>query len=173
MDGVELVMGFESEFGITIPDAVAARMLTPRMVLEYVATRVPVVQGDGGCATQRTFYALRRGLRASVPGDAALRPETPLDTVADRASWPSAWARVRAESGQADWPAKVPWQGFWSGGPATLGELTRHVVLSGHAAKAPWTPESLELTLRRVVWDVIGVLDFALDDEFVRDMGVS
>ena len=40
LDTVELVMRFEEGFGITIPDAVAERMMTPRDVADYVETEL-------------------------------------------------------------------------------------------------------------------------------------
>ncbi|MDF3075991.1 MAG: Acyl-carrier [Alphaproteobacteria bacterium] len=36
LDSVELVMAFEKEFGIDIPDAEAEKMVTPRHVRDYV-----------------------------------------------------------------------------------------------------------------------------------------
>jgi hypothetical protein len=169
LDTVELVMGFEEAFGIAIVDEDAARLRTPRMVLDYVAARVAVVPADG-CATQRTFYALRRGLRAAGAADGPLRPGTPLRALTDRAAWPGLWTRVRAEAAEPEWPASVPWSGFWSDGPATLGQLARHVATRPPAAGQPWTREQMELALRHVVDDVTGVREFSLDDEFVRDM---
>lgn len=47
LDSVELVMAFEEEFGIRIPDAAAAAMLTPRDVIDFVIkAREIVVQLD-------------------------------------------------------------------------------------------------------------------------------
>jgi hypothetical protein len=168
MDTIEIVMGLEDAFGLAIPDEVAARLITPRMVLEHVAARVPVAQADG-CLTQRTFYQLRRGVRAAGVAESSLRPATPLRAFADRASWPGLWARVRAESGEAGWPESVPWHGFWHDGPATMGQLTRHVAAALPVGPS-WTRERMELALRAVVYDVTGIREFSMDDEFVRDM---
>ncbi len=40
LDTVALVIAFESEFGLSIPDADAERLTTPRHVTEYVWARV-------------------------------------------------------------------------------------------------------------------------------------
>lgn len=171
LDTVELVMAFEDAFGIAIPDEEAAKMRTPRMVLEHVSARLPVVPGEG-CLTQRTFYAVRRGLRAAGVRDAALRPRTLLRTFCDRASWPALWSRVRAEAGEPAWPEAVPWPGWLFGsGPATLAELTVRIVMAGRPAPGePWTREQLEVVLSFVIHDSTGVPQFTLDDDFVRDM---
>lgn len=36
LDAVELVVAVEEKFGITIPDAVAAQMITPAVMISYV-----------------------------------------------------------------------------------------------------------------------------------------
>ena len=65
---------------------------------------------------------------------------------------------------------RSPFRGRASGatGPDTLGQLTRQLVKLD--ASLPWTRERMELALREVVRDVAGIGEFALDDDFVRDM---
>ncbi len=41
LDTVELAMAFEEEFAVDIPDAEAARMVTPRHVTDYVLQHSP------------------------------------------------------------------------------------------------------------------------------------
>ncbi len=41
LDGVELVMAFEEEFGIEIADADAERMQTPRDVIDHISRSFP------------------------------------------------------------------------------------------------------------------------------------
>ncbi len=40
LDIVELIMAFEEEFGIVIPDATAQHLTTPRRVTDYVMTQI-------------------------------------------------------------------------------------------------------------------------------------
>jgi hypothetical protein len=40
LDVVELVMAFEEEFGISIPDAEAPELTTPRKVTDYIVEKV-------------------------------------------------------------------------------------------------------------------------------------
>ncbi len=40
LDAVELVVAVEEKFGITIPDAVAAQMITPAIMISYVQEAV-------------------------------------------------------------------------------------------------------------------------------------
>lgn len=165
LDTVELVMGFEDAFGMMIPDEDAARLRTPRMVMDYVAARLPV-EAAGHCVTQRTFCRLRRGIRANAATVVQVRPATPLRALADRRGWPALWMRIRASAGEAGWPDRD--------GRETAGELATWIAMRlpgpDRARGGAWTREAIEFTLRRVVRDTVVIERFALDDDFVRDM---
>lgn len=60
LDSVELVLAVEEEFGITIDDADATRLATPRAVADYVASRLGAPNIDHGrCLSQAAFYRIR------------------------------------------------------------------------------------------------------------------
>ena len=172
LDSVELVMGFEEAFGFSIPDEEAVRLVTPRRVIQYARTRLPMTPADG-CLSQRTFYALRRAVRSDFPPGEPLRPATPLRPLGTRREWPAEWMRIRVRAGEPGWPETVR----WTRRPDTLGGLTRHVA--AHAAQdaarrgEPWTAEGLELTVREVIRDVVGAEGFPLDVDFVRDLRID
>jgi hypothetical protein len=42
LDGVEIVMRTEETFGIEIPSEIAAQLLTPAALVDYVAANVPL-----------------------------------------------------------------------------------------------------------------------------------
>jgi hypothetical protein len=176
LDSVELVMAFEEAFGIDITDAVASKMIAPRQTIDYVESRLATVPADH-CLTQQIFYRLRRGLRdQSVPG-LALRPTTKVYEIAEKREWPNLWTRIREVEGASSWPDRIPWKGWLVEGPETLRKLTVHVAMHlpppDFSRGEAWTRERIELTARRVVWDTISVEGFALDDQYVRDMGVD
>lgn len=60
LDSVELLLSVEEEFGINIPDEDAANLITPRVLADYVVSRLGNLQSnDGRCLTQASFYRLR------------------------------------------------------------------------------------------------------------------
>lgn len=61
LDGVELVMAVEDAFSISINDADAAKLLTPRLLTDYVLSKVTTTSATV-CLTQRAFNLLRRSL---------------------------------------------------------------------------------------------------------------
>lgn len=176
LDIVELVMACEEHFGIEIPDRIAAGLLTPRHVVDYVSTRVPMAAADR-CLTQHTFYRVRRGLRATVGSGTVVEPATRLDTLATRNTWPAVWSDVRDSAGILGWPASVPRRGWLRDGPADVWELVVHVA--AHLPKPDlargecWTRERIELGVRLAVDDTVGLRGFSLDDEFVADLGLD
>lgn len=175
LDSVEQVMAFEEAFGIDIPDAVASEMVTPRQTIDHVASRLGAVPADY-CLTQQIFHRLRRGIRHARGADLAVRPTTRIREIAEKREWSGLWTRIRRASGAPSWPDPIPWKGWLAEGPETLRELTLHIAM--HLPRPDvsrgevWTRERIELTVRRAVWDIIRVKGFALDDQYVRDMGV-
>ena len=66
LDAVEIVMEVEEAFDITLEDAEAEKMATPRDLIESV-TRKVAQTGPSGCLTQRAFNLVRRALLQSLP----------------------------------------------------------------------------------------------------------
>lgn len=61
LDSVELVMAFEEEFGLEIPDSEAEKMTTVGETFNYLKGRVKTISPED-CLTQKLFYKLRRSL---------------------------------------------------------------------------------------------------------------
>ena len=164
LDSVELVMAFEEAFGIDIPDAVASEMITPRQTIDYVESRLATVPADH-CLTQQIFYRLRRGLRNESGAGLSLSPTTKVHEIAEKREWPGLWTRIREAAGALSWPVCFPWKGWLVEGPETLRELTVHVAMHlpppNLSRGDSWTRERIELSVRRVVWDIIRVKSFA------------
>jgi hypothetical protein len=126
LDTVELVMAFEEAFGVGIPNDAAELLETPRHVVDYLCTVLPVAP-SGPCAAQQTFFRLRRALRPGVAGAPRLHTRTCVRDVATRDDWPAAWQAARTAAGEPRWP-DVPWGPWPNGGAATLRSLTLRLV---------------------------------------------
>lgn len=60
LDGVELVLSVEEEFGIAIDDKDAEHVTTPKLLAEYVISRLGEMDSQlGRCLTQSGFYRIR------------------------------------------------------------------------------------------------------------------
>ncbi len=78
LDGVEIIMAVEDAFDIQIEDAAAAKMVTPRLLIDYVLGKITTTTATV-CLTQRAFNLLRKSLvqkcglkRAQITPDARL-----------------------------------------------------------------------------------------------------
>ena len=177
LDGVEIVMRTEEAFGIEIPNEVAARLLTPAALVDFVAANVPSKPTDERLS-QQLFYRLRRGFRSQLKALAStFDPDTPLKEILHKDQWPQVWAAILAEVGQPEWPASIPWPGLLSGGPKTIRELIWQVAAAlpkpDIAAGEAWTRPRIQAEVRRIVGEQVGAWDYSLKARFVDDIGIS
>jgi acyl carrier protein len=171
-DAVEIVIGWEESFGISISDAEATVLRTPRQSVELIASRLSAQdQSPRPCLTLRAFYRLRRSI-ASATGISRhrIRPNTRVGDVTSIGRGRT-WPAVRAHCGIST----LPGPGWLS--PWTVGDLARWAVI--HAAKELkplhelWTRSEIRTVVRAVISDVTGVKHFEDDDDFIRDIGID
>lgn len=104
LDGVEFVMAIEETFQIAISDEDAARMRTPRNVVDYVLTRLGPGQ-SAVCLEQRAFYRLRTAtMRVFVQPRGAIRPTTRWEEILPPRQRRHNWHLLRAATGVPHWP---------------------------------------------------------------------
>ena len=166
LDIVEFVMAVEETFDIRIPDRDAEQIRTPRMLIEYIAVRVPPSPtGRWGCGTQRAFYAIRRALgkRHDLrPGDVLPR---------------EAWAYIGTGLKYRRWAGL---DGMWGrlglvSVPVNAGAGARELVARApHTFRDPgegWAGGDVEATVRDLVREYLPSNGLDLDERFVEDMG--
>jgi acyl carrier protein len=66
LESVELVMAFEEEFGISIPDSAAAKMTTPADVIDFVHVAVSLVPREVVAAKVKQIVLEQLGLPEST-----------------------------------------------------------------------------------------------------------
>jgi hypothetical protein len=99
LDGVEIVMRTEETFGIEIPNEVAARLVTPAALVDFVAANVPLNATDE-CLSQQLFYQLRRGFRSQLKAlSSTFDLDTPLKEILHKDQWPQVWRQSALKSG--------------------------------------------------------------------------
>jgi hypothetical protein len=86
-------------------------------------------------------------------------------------------AAIRAEVGQPEWPASIPWPGLLSAGPKTVRELIWQVAASlpkpDIAAGEAWTRPRIQAEVRRIAGEEVGAWAYKLSARFVDDIGIS
>lgn len=174
LDTVEIIIGWEKSLGVSIADAEAETLRTPRQSIDLIAAKLAAQDGPRrACLTLRAFHRLRHSIMsvAGVSRD-RVRPDVRLRDLLDTKQRRRNWEAVRSACGIASLP--VP--GHWFP-PRTVGDLTRWVAT--YAAKdlkhpgEPWTRPEIRSVVRAVVTDVTGVNDFEDDHDFVHDIGIE
>jgi acyl carrier protein len=95
LDGIELVMALEEEFGVVISDADAAGMLTPRHVIDHIRAALEP-KADKVCRTQHSYYEVRRAMISclGVPRQ-AIAPGRSMNALIPRVDRQQDWQRLR------------------------------------------------------------------------------
>lgn len=176
LDAVELLIAVEETFGIAIPDAEAAAMITPAHLISHVQRAVGSTQDRRACISLRAFHCVRASLMRSV---GVSRSEVTLHTPI-RALFPVSrrshlWDSFRHDSSLVALPDLRFGRG-WIFSPTTVRDLVSIAV----AQKAnelkeerSWTDEEVRQTVREIIRDQLGIDKFRDFDEFVRDLGLS
>jgi len=168
LDGVELIMAYEEVFGIQFTDEDAIRMRTPRDVINFIASRVPITS-ESMCLQQRAFYSLRSALRElSAVQRRQLRPFTPLAHVFPLVPPAEVGRRLTAKLGLS---MQMPVDQL-----STVGDLARW--LSENAVRAlkrgePWSCQEIARTVKRITLAQLGDVPYGEDQRFVEDLGVD
>jgi hypothetical protein len=128
--------------------------------------------------SQQLFYRLRRGFRAQIKAlTSTFNLDTQLKEILHKDQWPQVWESVRAEVGEPEWPATIPWPGLMKNGPKTVRELIWYIAAAlpkpDIAAGELWTRPRIQAEIRRIVGETVGAYDYRLRDRFVDDIGVD
>lgn len=112
LDGVELMMRVEEQFGIAIPDGDAEKLLTPALLIDYIYTNIqePQLTDPAGRGTHRGFYRLRRVLmQQSGLKRNDISPDTPLALLfPGRRLLYREWLNLRDALECRSWPWLMP-----------------------------------------------------------------
>ncbi|ACM21465.2 hypothetical protein Geob_3122 [Geotalea daltonii FRC-32] len=104
LDGVELVIAFEEQFGVSMSDAEAEKLETPRMVCDFIYSKI-VTTDEKICQTQRAFYLIRRAISNTFRHNRkSITPDAPINQLfsnpPDKEKWLSLKKAVQART----WP---------------------------------------------------------------------
>lgn len=172
LDTVEIVMGWEQAFGISITDAEAAMLRTPRQVVDLVVTKLDV-RSDvrRPCLTLRAFLRLRRSI-TDISGleRREIRPGRRIKDLIVK-DGVRAWDAVRSECRCESLP-KPGWAG-----PATIGEYAAWMVSNApreiKPPGEPWSRSEIRAVVRAVTAEIVSLEGFGDDDDFIRDLGLN
>jgi acyl carrier protein len=174
LDLVEIVIGWETAFGISLSVAEANSMLTPRMAVNVIAAKLGAADGpSGSCMTLRVFNHLRRAFvdKVGVPRE-KVRLQARLMDLLPEDNRKESWRAVRNVAGLKF----LPELHFGVGKlfkPITVRDLFETVPLHAKELKPPdepWTRAEVRNTVRAIIIQQLKIRNFSDDDTFVGDL---
>lgn len=104
MDGVELIMALEEQFGIEIENETAEGLVTPVKVIDYICTKLQMTD-EKRCQSQRAFYLLRRALvQKSGRRRSEITPKTKLRDLFRETDCTEQWLDLKKSVDARGWP---------------------------------------------------------------------
>ena len=163
LDSVEIVMGWEGALGVTITDAEATVIRTPRLAIDLLAAKLGAIDDHrGACLTLRAFHRVRYGfVSGAAVHRSQIKPEAKLRDLLPRHERRSRWNAVQIASGLPALPALDLGFGFFAA-PTTVADVARWVVCSSpktlKPADEPWTRDEIRTIVRTVVTEVLSLI---------------
>ncbi len=178
LDAVEIVMGWEAAFGITIADGEAFELRNTRMAVDLIAGKLGAGGGAAGsCLSLRAFNRLRGAFVDNGVSRGAVQPLTQLRHMLTNCTLPDARAIIRERLGIS----KLPLPGSWTGSflsPGTIGGLVDWIVSNQPTALfspgEKWSRAQVRQVVRAIVIVQIGAPpDYADEADFVDELGLN
>jgi acyl carrier protein len=189
LDGVELVMAVEEEFGITISDAEAETIMTPKDLIGIVCEKVDLSNGDVDagqreavceviphCRSQRAFHKIRKAISESTGSQRRkIRLDTELIDLFTKPERSRKWKLFKELSGLHMFSSPGSWLRIRPAPQTVRGLVDRLVALNLAPLNVPgsWSQDLARDLVRKIVYEQLGVSEFDDDDEFARDMGMD
>lgn len=96
LDGVEMLLDVEQTFGISIADAEAESLLTPRALISLVCNKLNASSDSVSCPSIAAFCLLRPHLlQCSGKKRSEIRPSTKLEALFPKKNRRLAWMRIQ------------------------------------------------------------------------------
>jgi len=175
LDGVEIVLGWEDAFGISIWDAEAEKMFTTRQAAECIFEKVrsPLPE-DRGCLSMRAFFRLRGAFQAEGVPRKAIQPETKVAALLPSRQRRDILSAVCERAGLR------PLKRLPLGLQFTFGRVKDVVLdavvgqhqalrLQGHG----WSLLQVREVVRAVMYAQLALRRFSDDAEFIKDLKID
>lgn len=174
LDMIEIVMGWEEAFGVSISDEEATKVRTPRMAIDLITAKLgPSANVQGVCLTLRAFHRFRDAIiTAAGVNRTCIRPGSRIRDLV-RKHRRRTWATVRKISGLSSLHSPGFAVGIWFE-PITVADLSLWAVARGakqlKEPGAPWSRSEIRNVVRAVITDVSGKRDYSDDDDFFKNI---
>lgn len=173
LDTVEIVLAWESTFGIELGDAEVAELRTPQQAIDLIANKLGASDAPSFCPVMRAYHVFRSGVR-EVTGVAQqrIRPSDTLQSLFAGRSREEFWNEfIRSTGIEGFRPPKIVFHRAIVRDAIEL-LLVRHLIQLLRPSES-WTRSLVRSGVRYGVSHVVGVRDFSDDDRFIEEIGIE
>jgi|KBSMisStaDraftv2_1062788.scaffolds.fasta_scaffold658518_1 hypothetical protein len=175
LDAVELILGWEDCFGISISEAEAEKMFTTREVVQSVYEKVRSAKPeDTGCLATRAFLRLRNAFQQEGVPRKAVRPETKVTSLLSTRQRRDILSTVCERAGLR------PLKRLPLGLQFTFGrvkDVVLDAVIGQHQALRRaglgWSQVQVREVVRAVMYAQLALRRFSDDAEFAKDLKID
>ena len=173
LDTVEILLSWESTFGIALEDAEVADLRTPQQAIELIACKLGASDDQSFCPAMRAFHVFRSGVRdITGVGQLRIRPSDPLQTFLAGREKQEFWNEFARSTGiEGFHPPQIVFQ------RATVRDAIELLVVRHlnqlRKPEESWTRSLVRSGVRYGVIHVVGVRDFSDNDRFIEDIGMG
>ncbi|MFO1440244.1 MAG: acyl carrier protein [Verrucomicrobiaceae bacterium] len=184
LDAVELVMAFEETFQVSISDAEAEKLMTPRHVVDLIVSKLGLQDGPQSLSWSDQFTArLREALLIQGVTDDLITPDQPLEAIFPiRATRREDWQHLKECLQASRWP-RLRWFGLSADFPPALPTLRHLAEWLAWESLPQLTPEKLRSLTRGdvsylvkgIILNQLGLPESEYDEgkTFVGELGVD
>jgi hypothetical protein len=175
LDAVEIIMGWEQAFDITITDAEAEKICTPRMAIDLLITKLEVNENIPEiCPLTRIYQRVIQALQTVLSlQQNQIKPDSKLRHLLPQQQRSETWQQICSHLGVPKLPKISTIPIFM---PITIQDLvnwlTAHYPSYFLSPDERWIPQQIRTVVRAVIEDVVGTSDFTDDNDFVKEIGV-
>ena len=176
LDSVELVIATEETFGISISDADAEQIVTPRHLIDHVMSLVNAKPKVRPCLSQRAFHRVRRSLVTAAQVDrSSISLSTKIGDLFPKPQRVDSWQSFREVSGLTGLPDLRFGRGviFAPTRVRCLVSQEASQMAQSISQSGDWSESEVRTVVRMIISEQLGIKRFSDDDEFVRDLGVD
>ena len=176
LDSVELIIATEETFGVSISDAEAEQIITPRHLINHIKGLVNARPKCRPCLSQRAFHRVRRSLVTAAQVDrSSISLSTKISQLFPKPQRVNSWQSFRQVSGLTDLPDLRFGRGVIFAPTRVRCLVSQEVTrMAGELSHlGDWAESEVRTVVRMIISEQLGIKRFSDDDEFIRDLGID
>jgi hypothetical protein len=176
LEAIEIIMGWEQAFEIKFTDEEAEKITTPRMAIDLIISKLEVKENiTEVCPLTRTYHRVQQAFQAVLSlQPSQIQPDSKLRHLLPQQQRSENLQQIRSYLGVPKLPKMSAIPIFM---PITVQDLVDWLIANYPSyflsPDERWTYQQIRTVVRAIIKDVVGTSNFADDNDFVKEIGVS